>query len=266
MKLLISDLDGTLYPRKESPNPNQLQDNLNAVRRWVEHGNKFAVATARGLHHYPVIAEKLGFDFNFIGGNGAAVRLETGETIIKQLPCSVYLDLCRYVLENDLNISVATGYHDCWLWSGNDRYPRGVPAYDSLWDSIVVAKLDEINPEDGVERIQIFVPPHQRDAFKETLSRRNYPGIITTSDCDMIDIGPLNSSKGISIMELCAKFGVDRDQLTVVGDSENDIPMFQTTRHSYCIDMAEPQVIASAAHSAASVQAVIEQWLDRESA
>ena len=172
----------------------------------------------------------------------------------------------RYVLENDLNISVATGYHDCWLWSGNDRYPRGVPAYDSLWDSIVVAKLDEINPEDGVERIQIFVPPHQRDAFKETLSRRNYPGIITTSDCDMIDIGPLNSSKGISIMELCAKFGVDRDQLIVVGDSENDIPMFQTTRHSYCIDMAEPQVIASAAHSAASVQAVIEQWLDRESA
>ena len=82
----------------------------------------------------------------------------------------------------------------------------------------------------------------------------------------MIDIGPLNSSKGISIMELCAKFGVDRDQLIVVGDSENDIPMFQTTRHSYCIDMAEPQVIASAAHSAASVQAVIEQWLDRESA
>ncbi len=48
MKLLISDLDGTLYPRKESINPRQREDNFKAVKRWVEQGHQFAVATARG--------------------------------------------------------------------------------------------------------------------------------------------------------------------------------------------------------------------------
>ncbi len=264
MKLLISDLDGTLYPRKESLNPHQREENFKAVKRWVDRGHQFAVATARGLHHYPAIREALGFDVHFIGGNGAAVRLVNGETIIKQLPCSVYIDLCRFVRDQDLNVSVTTGYHNQWIWSHNDRYPRGVAAYDGIWDSIEIANLEEMNPEDGVERIQIFVPPHQRDAFRETLAQRNYPGIITTSDQDMIDIGPLNSSKGISISELCQRYNIGQDDLIVVGDSENDIPMFKTTPHSYCIDLAEPRVIESASHSVASVQELIDNLLEEE--
>lgn len=261
-KLLISDLDGTLYPRKESVNPHQREDNFKAVKRWVEQGNKFAVATARGLHHYPVIAEALGFDINFIGGNGAAVRLETGETIIKQLPCSVYIDLCRKVIEQDLNISVTTGFNNQWIWSRTDRYPRGVPAYDSVWDSVIQADLETIDPTAGVERIQIFVPPPQRDELRAFIQKQNYPGLITTSDQDMIDIGPLNSSKGISILELCERFKLDRDHLIVVGDSENDIPMFEITKHSYCIDLAEAHVAARAAHTVASVAEMIHLLLD----
>ena len=111
---------------------------------------------------------------------------------------------------------------------------------------------------------KFFVPPHQRDAFRETLAQRNYPGIITTSDQDMIDIGPLNSSKGISISELCQRYNIGQDDLIVVGDSENDIPMFKTTPHSYCIDLAEPRVIQSASHSVASVQELIDNLLEEE--
>ncbi len=69
MKLLISDLDGTLYPRRESLNPHQQEENFKAVKRWVDRGYQFAVATARGLYHYPAIREALGFDVHFIGGN-----------------------------------------------------------------------------------------------------------------------------------------------------------------------------------------------------
>ena len=97
MKLLISDLDGTLYPRRESLNPHQQEENFKAVKRWVDRGYQFAVATARGLYHYPAIREALGFDVHFIGGNGAAVRLVNGETIIKQLHAaftSICADMC----------------------------------------------------------------------------------------------------------------------------------------------------------------------------
>ena len=92
-----------------------------------------------------------------------------------------------------------------------------------------------MNPEDGVERHSNFVPPHHRDAFRETLAQRNSPGIIDQRS-DMIDIGPLNSSKA-PFPELCQRYHIGQDDLTV-GDWRM-IPMFKTTPHSYRIDLAE---------------------------
>lgn len=258
MKLLISDLDGTFYPRKETKNPNQLQDNYKAVKKWVDSGNKFAVATARGVHHYSDLTKALGFDINFIGTNGAAVLLENKEKIVKQLPCQVFIDVCRFVKENKLDASVTTGLNNQWIWSRNDGYPRGVKAYDTIWDSIFIANLDEINPEAGIERIQIFTPPENRNRLKELLISKNFPANVTTSDKDMIDMGPLHCSKGISILELCERFQLTPEDIIVVGDSENDIAMFDITKHSYCIDLAEEHVIKSASKTVTSVAEVIE--------
>ncbi len=39
--------------------------------------------------------------------------------------------------------------------------------------------------------------------------------------------------------------------------------MFEITPHSYCIDLAEPQVIQHAAHSVGSVQELIDQPLEQ---
>ncbi len=97
MKVLISDLDGTLYPKKSIDNEKQFNNNIVAVKKWIKQGNKFAVATARGSHHYEVIIEQLGFKPNFIGSNGAEVIYESGEVIIKQIPMQIFIDLCEYI-------------------------------------------------------------------------------------------------------------------------------------------------------------------------
>lgn len=256
-KWLISDLDGTLYPRKESSNPRQLEENLEAVRRWVKQGHHFVAATARGLHHYASLAEKLGFEFNYIGCNGAEVRLETGEMIVKQMPNRIFIDLCNLILKSDWDASVATGIDDQWVWSSLDRYPCNRETVKPFWSSAVVADLKKIDPQSKTERIQIFVPAGQREALKDLLLNRKIPAGITTSDVDMIDISPLNCSKGISIQEICQQFGVHRDQLIVVGDSQNDIPMFEMTEHSYCIDLADPQVLCQASQAVSSLAEVI---------
>ena len=108
-----------------------------------------------------------------------------------------------------------------------------------------------LRPDDPVDKLRSFIG----DEFTAVPQGEHY-----------LEIVPTGCSKAEGIHILQKKLGIPKDNCYAIGDSENDIPMFQTTRHSYCIDMAEPQVIASAAHSAASVQAVIEQWLDRESA
>lgn len=258
MKLLISDLDGTLYPKKNGTKPTQLADNMKAVKRWVEHGNQFAVATARGFHHCPVLRERMGFDVNFIGCNGAMVRLQNGKEIIKQFPCNVFIDVCRFLKENNINASAATGIKNQWIWSWNDRYPRGETMYAHIWDDIVIADLDALDPDYGLERVQIFTPSENRDTLRKQLEDQNYPVWITTSDDHMIDMGPLNCDKGIAIKEMCQYYGLSIDDVIVVGDSENDMAMFNVTKHSYCIDSAEAHVLAAAAHHVASVEELID--------
>ena len=264
MKLLVCDLDGTLYPQKSESSELQFQKNVKAVEKWVDSGNKFAVATARGLHHYSVLTEKLGLNVEFIGSNGATVRLDTGEEIIKEFPCSVFIDLCEFIKENNINASAATGIDDEWVWSAYDCYPKGVPAYDSMRDFITIANLDQINPTLGIVRIQVFTPPENRDLLKEMIIARNYPVVVTTSDHDMVDIGPFGSSKGISIMELCERYEIDTQDIIVVGDSENDIPMFEITKHSYCISHAELEVLQHASKVVESVEEVIKLELEKE--
>lgn len=259
MKLLISDLDGTLYPK----NKHQLQKNFDAVRKWINAGNKFAVATARGLHHLETFENNIGFKVNYIGSNGASVVYDDGTKLIKYFPSKVYFDLCKYIKDNNINASVATGLNDQWVWSSIDKYPKGESKYDQVWKDVVLLDEDKFDLNEKIQRIQIFVPKDDRDKLKEKICNLNLDIRITSSDLDMIDIGPLNSSKGISILELCDRFNIKPEDVIVIGDSENDIPMFELTPNSYCIDTAETFVLNRARYNISSVEELIEQELKK---
>lgn len=264
MKVLISDLDGTLYPKKSIDNEKQFNNNIVAVKKWIKQGNKFAVATARGSHHYEVIIEQLGFKPNFIGSNGAEVIYESGEVIIKQIPMQIFIDLCEYIKKEKINASVATGFNDEWIWSSKDCYPiKDAKTYLPTWDYIKVVELEELNPLDKIERIQIFVPSNERDELRKRIDLMKYDVTVTTSDKDMIDIGPKNSSKAISILEMCEKYGIEKKDLIAIGDSENDIPMFEVSEISYCIDHADKIVKDAATRIVKSVEEAIEIELSK---
>ena len=258
MKLLISDLDGTLYPSKNYEIPDQFERNIEAVHKWVNHGNMFAVATARGVHHYPVLVEKIGMDASYIGVNGAEMRLPSGEVIMKRMKSSVFIDLCKFVKENKIDATVVTGLNDMWVWSSKECYPVINSTRKPFWEEANVLDLDSIDPNSEISGAKLFVHPAGRDKLKQQIIDLNYQVEVTTSDVDMIDIGPLNSSKGISILELCERYKISSDDIIVVGDSENDIPMFEVTENSYCISHAEPAVVAKASKVVNSVEEVID--------
>ena len=259
MKLLVCDLDGTLYPKKDVANPHQFEDNINAVKRWMQKGNIFAVATARGLHHYPILNEELGFDVNFIGNNGAACRYINGDVKLKQMPTAIYIDLAKYIKENKINSTIAVGYKGTWLWSSKNCFPVGSDIYTQEFiDTIPIADLDTMDPNFGIERIQVFVEPNEQKEIKALIEARNYSAFVTTSDVYLIDIIPLNCSKGLSIMELCEMYNISQEDIIVAGDSENDIPMFKVANRSYCIDHASKHVADQATHIIKSVAEIIE--------
>ncbi len=128
------------------------------------------------------------------------------------------------------------------------------------WIPMTLAQLETLNPNVGIDRIQVFTASDQRDSLKEVLMKQNYPVTITTIDRYIIDLGPQNCIKVTALKHLCEQYRLSLDVI-VIGDSENDVAMFANAKHSYCMATAESQVLAQAAHSTTSVAALIQQEL-----
>ena len=102
-------------------------------------------------------------------------------------------------------------------------------------------------------RIQIFVRPEQKDELMTQIKQLDLGATITSSDVNLIDLGPLNCSKSHAIDFLRKKYGLKREDIYVVGDSDNDLPMFETTSNTYCMTNGTDRLKQSSNHIVDSV-------------
>lgn len=262
MKLIVSDVDGTLFPHHTVKNPNQLQDNIDAIKRWVNQGNHFAIASARGIREVERFKNLLGFPLHFIGSNGAGILLMDGTKIEQHINSNIYYYILDMVHDNNWDASVVCSIDYKWLWSDLDHYPLNQPEVNNdLATSVVLAKEGEISLNYPITKVSIFLHPSLRDEVKEAIENLGFHVAVTTCDVDMIDVIPKNASKANGILEVCKQLHLSLDDVYVVGDSENDTTMFAVTKNSYCIDHAEDKVKAKANHIVRSVSEMIEGLL-----
>ena len=262
MKLIVSDVDGTLFPHHTVTNPNQLQDNIDAIKRWVDAGNHFAIASARGIREVERFKNLLGFPLHFIGSNGAGILLVDGTKIEQHINSNIYYYILDMVAENDWDASVVCSVDYKWLWKDLDHYPLNqAEVNNALAKSVNLAKEGEIPMNYPITKVSLFLHPSIRDVVKAEIESLGFNVSVTTCDVDMIDVIPKNASKANGILEVCKHLSIDIDDVYVVGDSENDVSMFKVTKNSYCIDHAEDAVKANASHIVSSVSEMIEGLL-----
>jgi Cof subfamily protein (haloacid dehalogenase superfamily) len=82
------------------------------------------------------------------------------------------------------------------------------------------------------------------------------------SDVDCIDFMPRNVSKGAALQVLINHLGLQPEEIACIGDSYNDISMFQLTPHSFVMEIADPEVKKYATHTVSSV-AEAAQWVQQ---
>ena len=220
MKVFVSDLDGTLYPPNVTDSG---EENRAAIRRWREAGNVFAVATARIHQSYPKVAEDLGFAVDYLGGNGAELIFSDQTRILRTIKADVFLELAD------------------WL---NAHYPYGYPERirNSLRQSLT---RDEVTilPDAEIVNLGIILHPDQRDAVKQALRLKLGSQLnIVSSDRDNLDVIRPDCSKAAALALLAERYKVPLSEVIVIGDSENDVGMFNIVKMSYCMADAEPQI------------------------
>lgn len=247
MKYLASDLDGTLFQNDRTIR----KEDIEAILKFKEKGNKFIVSTGRGLEgiregfkNYPEIE----YDYA-IGCNGGVIINNKKEVIYQS---KISSDIAALVFEELLKIEGIVIHFDdeeLGLRCQVERHEvdKNTPILFPF-DKIIERKelLKRKNNYSMIALVVLNKDIKRADEIKDLLIEKLGDKIEACRNQYFVDIGPKDCSKGNGIKRLSEVFDIDIKDISVIGDSYNDLSMFEVTESSYTFTYAEKEVQANA--------------------
>lgn len=271
IKILFSDLDGTLLYIPPRLTSGVSPENKAAIRRLQQHHVRFAIATGRSVDFLSrTFDPELVLDT--VGMCGASIRLD-GEMIYQT-------DFDPDEIESLLEVFSDDRYERRFLAVTQDNDyvfedPQSEAAQEfRLNRSGYIQDYRSILDLSLAEYIQNPANPHINscfchfdveegvDYYKDMLKRRffNRYQIVQTSPYSIV-IMKDGANKGTGIAKIAGLLGIQLEEIAVIGDSENDFEMFAMIPNSFCMDHARPDIQAKAKHIVHSVAECIDYIL-----
>lgn len=221
-KLMAVDIDGTLLN-----NRNELTDNTkNAIRRAVEKGLIFTIASGRPIQGIEGLNKALNLDVPFITYNGAMVVLGKSKQVLyeQKLSKADAGDIIKLGEEYGTTIMV---------WKDNGLY---VPKVDERVDKYktissvepIIAENMKQLIENGVTKILWYdevekVEQYQREIGKYLSDNVNFH----PSRPYFLEFVDKNASKAIAMEKLGEYYEIKQSEMIAVGDGYNDLSMIE---------------------------------------
>jgi Cof subfamily protein (haloacid dehalogenase superfamily) len=241
IRLLISDVDGTLVRSDKS-----LADaTIAAVRQARDAGLPVTLISARPPSGMYWIADALDLDGPFGAFNGG-VLFRRDRTVIERH------GLHRKVAETVLTMLREAGItrwvfaDDQWLASDHSNPHTGSEVKSADLQPIVT---DDFS--DRLDRIDKIVGISDDPDLLVELEARAIAAVgggatIARSQPYYLDITAPPANKGDGVAFLANAFAVPLDEIVVIGDQANDLPMFARAGLSIAMGQATPEVKAKA--------------------
>lgn len=237
MKLLATDYDGTLLF-----GDTLLQEDLDAIHKWREDGNLFAIVTGRSHESMMKQIAEYGLQLDYlVTNNGGMIFDKEGKNLLaSQLDTITAIDLMFACHEQDDVVSYVV----------NDGYNRHkITVNPNLVDHRYPHMQDDWSEEqimDSAHFAQIVFSMRDRDAATEFADKVNmYFGATVTAFANncVVDVVPNGTSKATGLEFITAYSDVDEDDVYAIGDSNNDIPMLEMAAHPAVIAAAPAEVL-----------------------
>ena len=252
MKLLACDLDGTLV---ETEKNFIRKDNIEAIKRLRNKGHKFIISTGRDIKGIKSIFNDnndVEFDY-LVLCNGALILDNNFNEIYKNtLPHhvvkSVYNDI--YKVNTDKDAAMYVTYEDTSsvFYTGcNKEFKDFLGAFENVNnESEVFSKEREYN------LISIFSKSSNyeiAECLKEKLVETFGDSYGIFRNQAFVDMVGKDCSKGSGLKKILEMENWDINNLYTIGDSYNDISMFEITDNSFTFNHVEDGVKAKANHT-----------------
>ncbi|WP_297633184.1 Cof-type HAD-IIB family hydrolase [uncultured Clostridium sp.] len=248
-KLLASDLDGTLVLNNEITEKNE-----QAVKRLNENSEIFVVSTGRPLNGVEFIESKFDIKVDYYVLLNGALILNKNRKVIKHEKINkevVNTILQNYILENML-VSVETGYIT-YLLTEEAELP-----YPNL---IKVKGLEEI--KEDISLISIYCRDYsieKIESIKEEINKK-YDTVVAYRNSQYIDVVPKGCSKGNAVKYIARKKEIDSKNIFTIGDSWNDLTMFNITKNSFTFHEVEENLKKNTSYIVDSVAECIDDYI-----
>lgn len=246
IRLIVSDIDGTLLPEGETClNP----EYMNVIRELNTLGVKFAAASGRQASSMDVVFHEVNDIVYYVAGNGASVE-QSGkilrETFLDADDVKAFLECAAQIPECSALIAAKGGY----FFEDDDPVlsdlvfeqfkASGAVVEDMTKYADVCNKLN-LYQENGAHRLYKMLHEEWEDRF-----------FICSSSEHWLEICNLNASKGNAVQWLQEQLGITPEETIVFGDNFNDIPMMKRAGRSYASELSHPDVKKEAKYEVAS--------------
>lgn len=240
IKLVVSDLDGTLLPYGCEKLNSDVLERINAI---LSDGKFFAVSSGRIYSELKYYLSAISDKVYIVSSDGAL--LTYGDKIIFHKPFSY--DALSYSVSSS-NKTVLRFFAKDRVYSFNDKENR-------FPQDIKILKPFEI--KDSVYKIISYGAPILN--FEGIYSRIHY------SDGILSEYVPPYADKGIALGALQRHLGVSIYDTLAMGDSVNDIPMMKNAKYSVTVGNASQKLSSKCAICSDSAEVVLEKvWLNSD--
>ncbi|RHM58863.1 MULTISPECIES: HAD-IIB family hydrolase [Coprobacillaceae] len=230
MKLLASDFDGTLIHHQENKSY-ILKEDKQKIIDFQKAGNLFGVCSGRELRGLLNQSEDVKFDFYILHSGG--IILDQNQHVIYEKLIGKE-DMKKVIELFDKNV--------CWtIVAGNKKYAMNphsrIPPYDLL-----IKDVDEVK-EDRIATFSAHFP-HDQEAARKCceLVNKNQTIVKAFQNIEDVDIVLNGCSKGNAIHYIQQYYHLKDEDINVIGDSYNDISMFDACHNSFTF-FSSPQEV-----------------------
>ncbi len=235
IRLIASDIDGTLLPYGETDIPSELFEEIHRLERK---GILFCPASGRQYTSLRRLFVPVADQVPFLCENGAVVfgpgspGPVLGKTVMEREQA---LALCRDIHAHPAFEVLISGTNTSYLC------PKGgeiLPVMEGKGNNVVLlSRLEEV-PEDIV-KVSSFCPQGTREA-ERALTR--WAGVFHAAVAGEEWLDFTLADKGTGLTKLCAALGVGLDQVMAFGDNFNDVSMLSIAGRPWIMENAAPEL------------------------
>lgn len=229
-KMIVSDFDGTLY----NDDYEISAQNADAIKRYIDAGGRFVIATGRLFSGILPHARNLGLKDEVIAYQGGGIYDIASEE-----------ELYSNRIDNELAVEVLSYLYDVIgrtncipMFYDNDKcFTRSRRIFISTFARIVGIKpvytknrLDEFARENAVKPYKVLLLISKSKANDVANALRAKFGdrlSITRSSSVLIEMVNADSSKAVAVKWLADKYNIKPEEIITLGDAENDISMLR---------------------------------------